>query len=285
MSGENLSLYFGLEVEATADLEIISAAAIAWVETLRALAQAVNPNSDIRVELVDVDQSSAIYNTLIAWFEREVEPQLARIEKGWKKAPRRSRTVLLSLAAFSVTTVAPTIMGMGEDFTDEDREMLQRIEEQTKSPAVETARQKFYRTIEREPAIKSVAIQESPHSSPIVIVFKDSFPEAGGLFAMEDDGLQERVTQTVIEAVLVKPALVHNPRAWTFKPDGLPEFDAVMKDAKVLQAIQDKGFPATMREGIRMTLRVQTKEVLVDGQWKLVRGGRSVLRVISPKLD
>ena len=117
------------------------------------------------------------------------------------------------------------------------------------------------------------------------MVSKESFPVEGGLFAMQEEGVQERITPAVVEVVLVKPALVHTPRTWTFKPDGLPEFDAVMRDALVLQAIEDKGFTATMREGIRMTLRLEVKEVLVDGQWKLVRGGRSVMRVISPKID
>jgi hypothetical protein len=107
---------------------------------------------------------------------------------------------------------------------------------------------------------------------------------AVGLFRIDTD-IPERITQTVLEVTLEKPALVHTARSWTFKPDGLPEFDAVMRDARVLNAIQTKGFPPQMREGIRMTIRIETHEVLVDGQWKLVRGGRSVMRVIDPKID
>ncbi|MEQ1538099.1 MAG: hypothetical protein ABL928_04160 [Sphingorhabdus sp.] len=283
MSRQSLSLYFGLKEGETADLEIISAAAIAWVETMRALAQSVDGGSDIKVDLVDVDQSSAIYNTVVEWFDRNVEPHLDRIAAGASKAAPRSRTLVLTLAAFTVTTVVPTVMGDG--FNEDDRERAKRIEQQTKSPAVETARQKFYRAIEREPAIESIQIRQEPQGEPIVIVSKESFPVEGGLFALEEEGVQERITPAVVEVVLVKPALVHTPRTWTFKPDGLPEFDAVMRDALVLQAIEDKGFPAIMREGIRMTLRLEVKEVLVDGQWKLVRGGRSVMRVISPKID
>ena len=102
---------------------------------------------------------------------------------------------------------------------------------------------------------------------------------------MSESEIQERIEPSFMEVTLVKPALVHTPRAWTFKPDGLPEFDAVMRDAKVLQLIENEGFPATMREGIRMTIRLQTREVFVDSKWRLVKGGRSVMRVISPKLD
>lgn len=287
MSAETLSLYFGVDDDAEVDLEIISAAAIAWVETLRALAQAVDPASDVRVGLVDVDQSSRIYNTTVEWFDRHIEPHLDRIAAGASKAAPRSRQLVLGLAAFTVTTAIPTIQAaIGDSFTEEDRARMIRIEEQTNSAAVETARRKFFRTVEREPAITTVAIQEAPRSTPIVVIQSDAFAQSAGLFSVQDSDIQERITQSVIEVVLVKPALVHTPRSWTFKPDGLPEFEAVMRDGVVLQSIQEKkGLPVSMKEGVRMTLRLEVKEVMVDGQWRLVRGGRSVMRVISPKLD
>lgn len=287
MSGEKISLYFGLKEGETADLEIISAAAIAWVEAMRALAQAVDPGSDVRVNLVDVDQSSAIFNTVVEWFDRNVEPHLDRIATGASLAPPRSRRLIMGLAVFTITTAYPTYDAyFGDDFSSEDRERMKRIEEQTKDhPAVETARRKFYRAIEREPSINRVGVQEGPESAPIVVVDSAEFPRGGGLFIVQDGDVPERVNQSVLEVVLVKPALVHTPRAWTFKPDGLPEFEAVMRDALVLQTIQDKGFPMSMKEGVRMTIRLEVREVLVNGRWTLVRGGRSVMRVISPRVD
>jgi hypothetical protein len=286
MSEQSLSLYFGLREGEDSDLEIISSAAIAWVETLRALAQAVEPHSDIRVRLVDVGKGSNVFNTIIDWFDRRVEPQLERITKGYEKAPPRSRKLVLGLAVFTVTTAIPTYDAyFGDGFDEADRETLRRIEAQTKTPAVETARQKFYRAIEREPSITSVAIKEDQKSAPIVIIQNDAFPVEAGLFSPQEADVQERITPATMEVVLVKPALVHTPRAWTFKPDGLPEFEAVMRDAKVLQIIREKGFPVEMREGVRMTIRIEVREVQVDGQWKLIRGGRSVMRVITPKLD
>lgn len=286
MADDTISLRFGLAEGRTADLEIISAAAIAWVETLRAAAQAVDPDSDVRVELVTVDHSSAIYNVVGDWFKRNIDPISDRLATGYERTPK-GRRLLLALAIFTITTAYPTYLAyFGDGFDDEDRALLKRIEEQTaKSAAVETAREKFYRTLERERAITSVDLREKPTSPPIVVVQSGEFPTEGGLFSVQDADAQERVTQAVLEVVLVKPALVHKPRAWTFKPDGLGEFDAVMKDAKVLQAIQDKGFPAEMKEGIRMTIRIEAREIMIDGQWKLKRGGRSVMRVITPKFD
>ena len=276
--GGAISLQFDLAEGKTADLEIISAAAIAWVETLRAAAQSVEPGTDVKVELIDVDQGSAIFNVLGRWFDRAAD--------AYDAAPRRQK-LIRALAIFTICTGVPTYQAyFGDSFDDEDRERMKRIETTVNaSEAVETARRKFYRTVEREPSITAITLKNSPDGPPIVTIANDEFPQASGLFAMESDEVPGRVTQTVLEVVLVKPALVHTPRAWTFKPDGLGEFDAVMRDARVLQAIQDRGFPSQMREGIRMTIRLEAREVMTEGQWKLVRGGRSVLRVISPKID
>lgn len=292
----DLSLYFKLEEGTVADLEILSASAIAWVETMRAAARVIDPNSDIRVNLVDVDQSSAIYNTIIEWFERHAEPGLARFEKGLGRAPK-SKKLLMAFAPFVIITGIPTYdFYFGEDgYFNRDESApdgIEDIEERDKllekirnDPAVETATRKFYRTIEREPKVKAVGLKERPDDEPIVLVPSERFAEAGGLWVLEDDSEQEQVTTNVLEVVLVKPALVHTPRAWTFKPDGLPEFDAIMRDPVVLSAMEAGGLPDRMREGIPMTIRIQTREVMRDGQWKLVRGGRSVIRVISPKID
>ena len=286
----DLSLYFQLEDDSVADLEILSAAAIAWVETMRAVARVIDPDSDIRVGLVDVDRSSAIYNTVVDWFERTVEPKLETMEKGWGRAPR-SKRMLLGVLPFLIVTGIPTynyyfgedgILRDDEDTAESPEEMVKRVKE---DPLVETASRKFFRTIEREPKITGVGVKDSPDGQPIILVPSDQFAEAGGLWVVEDDGEQVQVTTDVIDVVLVKPALVHTPRAWTFKPHGLPEFDAVMRDPLVLQAIESGEMPNWMREGVTLTVRFQTREVMRDGQWKLVRGGRSILRVISPKIE
>lgn len=257
------------------------------MESLRAVARAYDPNSDVKVEIVDADEASLSINTIIDWFERNIERRLDRIGRGGGRLPR-TRKLALALAIFLIVTGYPTFdfyFGEG-DFTEEDRTMLREVYEKAKADtAVETAKRKFFRTIEREPAIAAIGIREYPTSQPIALVPSDRFAEAGGLWAGEDSDVQEQITRPVLDVVLVKPALVHTPRAWTFKPEGLPEFEAVMRDPLVLKAIQEKGLPERMREGIPMTIRLEVREVFVDGQWKLVRGGRSVIRVISPKVD
>lgn len=287
MSNGNISLYFQLRDGEKADLEIVSAAAIAWVESLRAVARSYDPDSDVKVELVDADESSLIFNTIIDWFDRNVEARIERLDRGGGRLPR-TKKLALALALFLIVTGYPTYeFYFGEsDFTDEDRAMLTELLKRAKAdPAVETSKRKFFRTIEREPAITAVGIKENPDSAPLIVIPNDLFPEASGLWVAGESDVPEQVSRPVLDVVLVKPALVHTPRAWTFKPEGLPEFEAVMRDPLVLKAIQENGLPERLREGISMTIRLEVREVFVDGQWKLVRGGRSVIRVISPKLD
>lgn len=281
MESDELNLYFALAEGRKADLEIVSTAAIQWVETLRAIAQAISPDADVRVELLSADESSLNFRTVVEWFERNIEPILERLERGGAKLPRTKKLLLALIPFLFITAPSTWQTYFGDNFTEADRETLKRVEADL---AVKTAQKRLYRTVQRDPAIAAMGIKESKEAPPLILVPANRFAEADGLFSPDQD-VPEQITHPVLEVTLVKPALVHTPRAWTFKPDGLPEFDAVMRDARVLHAIQERGFPDRLREGIRMTVRLEVREAFVDGEWKLVRGGRSVTRVISPKVD
>lgn len=283
MSESDLSLYFQLRKGEKADLEVVAAAALAWVESLRAAAQAIDPDADLRVEIVDAEESSLSIRTLLKWFETHVEQRLERFERGGQKLPR-TKKLAVALGAFLIFTAPQTFdFYFGEDeFTKEDREKLDELVKIAKdNKDVQAARRRFYRAIEREPAITAVGIKETQEGPPVAMVPSNMFAEGGGLWDQEEESVRERITRPVVDVVLVKPALVHTPRAWTFKPDGLPEFEAVMRDPEILQSMQ-AGLPQNLREGIRLRVRLEVREVMVDGQWRLVRGGRSVTKVIGP---
>lgn len=286
MAEDTLSLYFGVRPGERADLEVVAAAAIAWSEGLRAAARAVDPDIELRVELVDADQGSHIVNTILTWVERHIEPHLERIERGAARAPR-TRKLLVALAAFAAFTAPSTYdLYFGDpDFTENDREMLRELSAKVANDAaVIEARKKMFRAAEREPKITGLGIKDTPDSEPIIVVPANQFAEGGGLWSDQERMIDSRTLNPVLDVVLVRPALVHTPRNWTFRIDGLPEFEATMKDRKVLDAMSS-GIPLRMREGIPMKIRMEVKEVMVDGEWRLVRGGRSVLEVLSPQFD
>jgi hypothetical protein len=282
MAEEPISLYFQLKPGEKADLEVVAAAAIAWVESLRAAAQAIDPDADIRVELVDAEEGSLNLNALLEWFEKHVERRLEGFARGGKRLPR-TRKLAISLASFVVVTAIPTYeVYFGDSFDAHDRkEIDELLAIARKDEAVRAAQRKFYRAVEREPAITGVGVKESPTAQPMAVVPSSQFAEGGGLWEPRDAEVDTRTTYNVVDVVLVRPTLTHTPRVWTFKVEGLPEFDAVMRDPQVLAAIGE-GHYIDMREGIPMTIRLQVREVLVDGQWRLERGGRSVVKVLSP---
>ncbi len=67
MGAEAISLYFRLKDGEKADLEVVAAAAIQWVETLRAAAAIIDPSARINVELLDATEGSLRLNTVLSW--------------------------------------------------------------------------------------------------------------------------------------------------------------------------------------------------------------------------
>lgn len=286
MAETELNLYFQLKPGEKADLEVVATAALAWVEGLRASARSIDPDAVVTVEIIDAEDGSLNLRTIMKWFEDNVEPKLERLARGAERLPR-TKTLAIALATFLVVTGPETYdFYFGKDkFTEEDREHLNELLAITRADhEVIAARRRFYKAVERDPTITAVGVKEKASEPPVAMVPNSLFAEGGGLWEPDaEDTVQERVTRTDMDVVLVKVALVHTPRAWTFKPEGLPEFEAVMRDPDVLAAMP-RGLPQGMREGITLKVRLEVKEVLVDGRWKLVRGGRSVAKVISPNL-
>lgn len=57
-TSSDLSLYFQLKKGEKADLEVVAAAALAWVDALRAAAIAIDPDAELKVEIVDAEDAS-----------------------------------------------------------------------------------------------------------------------------------------------------------------------------------------------------------------------------------
>lgn len=285
MSESSLSLYFKLSESEKADLEVVAAAALHWVGALKAAAEAIEPGAKIRVELVDAEEGSLRLNTVLQF----LEDHLARIQDGSGKYPRL-RALALALVVFAATTLAqkgldafsePPIASLSE----EDRNLLRELLERTiKSPGVGEESRKFFRTLERDRSITDVGVAEERTAPPVLTVPRNQFPERGGLWRPEEQ-VEERTQYPVLDVTLVSPVLVAAPRSWTFQPEGLPAFKAIMKDRSFLDALQEDHVRERLRVGIPMTIRLQVIEQKKDGAWVIKRKGRSVVEVISPRVD
>jgi hypothetical protein len=95
----------------------------------------------------------------------------------------------------------------------------------------------------------------------------------------------ERTIYPIVNVTLVSPTLSPKPRSWRFQPaDGLPEFNAKMRDARFLAALESDHVKERLRTGIRMTIRLEVKEARVGDVWLVKPRGRSVVEVIEPKV-
>lgn len=285
MSENSISLYFGLKDGERADLEVVAAAAIQWVEVLRAAASAIDPEAQIRVELIDASESSLRLNTIFEWMEE----QLAQIEEGAREFPRLKK-LAIALVVFVVLEAGPTYDFYFGDppklsLSEEDRRRLDDlIKRAQEAPDLEIPKRKFYKTLERDPSIVEIGMSEGRGDRLVITVPSTEFAERSGLWAIMEDE-QERTLHPVLDVTLIAPVLLSRPRSWSFQPEGLPEFNAVMRDKRFLKALEESHVRERLRTGIPMTIRLEVKEQKDGGDWVMKRGGRSVIEVISPKID
>jgi len=283
-----LSLYFDTAPGELADLEVAAAAAIQWAQGLKAAALAVDPTNEYRVSLVAAKPGSSNW---IAKIEQSKPNQVAKtVVRGWKKVPLIMR-IGIGLAVVIPTTAKPTLdYWLGKDgFSDTQKKELKDVyEKAAKDEAVKGHRQAIYKIAPRDRKITAIGtgVPQGENWKPEQTVPSSQFPEADGLFEPQQEAADERTIPQTLEVVLVTPRLENAPRAWTFRQEGLPgTFNAVMKDKKFLAALDRSGIRETLRANIQMKIRLQIKQTLVDGEWKVSRRGRSVVEVLSPVVE
>lgn len=257
-------------------------AAIDWVAALRAIAHEIDPEANIRVEIVDAVEGSLSLNTVFDF----LEGQLARLDDGagqhW-----RLRKLAIALAIFVVVSGVPTYdFYFGDDkaeLSDEDRQRIDELIQRAKDkPEVEEKKREFFKSLEKDPSIKGVGVTEKRGRIPAVIVPSSQFAERSGLWQIySEEEPQKRTSHQVVKVQLIAPALINKPRSWRFQAPGMPEFSAIMKDQSFLTALENDDLREHLRIGIPMTLRLQIDEKNEGGIWVPQR--RIVTEVISPK--
>ena len=278
--GRHLGLYFSLRDGEAADLEVVARASLAWIEALRAAVHAVDANEDFRVKILDADEGSLILNAVIAWIDQ-------RVEEGadWFDALPRSRRLMLVFAVFVIFTAGPAYDAYFGDDGATPEQVEAAVSKINADPEFRARRKRFYRELEQDPAITGVGVRADDHSPPMVYVESQHFAEAGGLWSDVQEDAQERTTSTIVDVVLVRPALIGEARSWEFEAPGIGRFHAIMRDAGVLRAMREAGLPERLREGIPMRVRLEVREVAIEGAWKIVPRGRAITHVITPHLD
>jgi len=285
MSGSPITLYFGLKKGENADLEVVAAAAIEWVAGMRAAAQEIDPSASISVGIVDAEEGSLKLHATLDWAEK----QASRIIRGESKYPTL-RSLLIAFAIFVPTTGIPTLdYYFGDDpvlrLEDEDRKLFENLlEKLQENEELGHHRRQFFKKLERDPSITEVGVAEGRDKPVRATVPANQFAERSGLWVLEEQE-DERTTRTEIDVTLIGPILVSSQRSWKFYADGFGEFSAIMTDQRFLNALEHDDIKEHLRTGIRMRVVVKLEEEKVAGAWKPKRRGRTVERVIEPRID
>jgi hypothetical protein len=284
MADTDLVLRFEIVPGRNPEADSIADAISAFVETLKAAADVVEPGSDLSVELVSVEPGSQRF--LLAL--RKGHDVLERIDKGGDKFPLYKKA-LISLGSLIGSTVV--IVGVTTALTPDPRipdDQMKTFEEMNRNMAesLELQRKaaKFWGITQDEPAIDGVEVLRDDRTQ-LFKVPRSEFADRSGMWSQDDDAAPTPTVEprtATWDVILVKPVLVPEKRRWTFARDGL-EFSALMTDKAVLQAIHDKTLPLQLAEGVSMKIEVQYRERFDGKVWLPVPGSHRVKRVISPR--
>lgn len=285
-----VGLYIALKPEELVDLEVAAAAAIAWCRTLKAASQTMDSGYEYRVQLVEARPGSSKW---LARIERSKINQVAEdMKTTWERLPAVIKIVAGLAVGLAVTGKPTWDYYLGDDgFTPKQLEQMQEMMTRTnQSPAVQAHRKEVFREVLRDPNItglgSGIVRDNEWRSTPLIPA--NQFAEAEGLFALHDpdDGPTKRTLYQTLDVILVTPRLENAELVWTFRQEGLPgKFSALMKDTKFLAALESNKIEERLRLNIPMRIRLEIKETLINGQWRVQRKGRSILEVLSPAPD
>lgn len=286
---DTISLYLDLKPNQIVDLEVAAKAAIEWARAVKAAAKAADPTNDYRVSLVAAEPGSSRW---LARVEKSKVNQIAKdVKSGWEQLPVIMR-MAVALMVVIPTTAKPTYdFYFGSDGFNETqlRQLEEIVEKIAADPTVRSHQQQMYREVQRDPNITALGggVPDKPDWKPLAMIPANQFAEAEGLFE-QNGGKQggERTLSKTLDVILVTPRLENAQRAWSFRQEGIPgTFNAEMKDAKFLAALEQSGIQERLRANIPMRIRLEIKEQQVNGEWRVKRRGRSVVEVLSPAPD
>lgn len=284
-----IGLYFDLKPLEVVDLEVAAKAAIEWARAVKAASTAVDPSFEYRVGLIAAEPGSSRW---LARIERSPINQIAKdFVSGWQALPVVMR-VAIGLAVVIPTTAVPTAKyWLGDDgFSDTQKaELREMLAEARADPEVIVHRKAMYSEAQKDPKIIAIGggAADEVDWKPEFMLPSSQFPEVAGLFDLDtQETVEERTIRKTMDVVLVTPRLENAKRAWVFRQEGLPgSFSAVMADPEFLAALDSSAIQERLRLNIPMRIVLEVIESKEDGEWKVKRRGRSVVKVLSPTPD
>lgn len=288
MNEQPISLYLDLEDDASADLEIVSRAALSFAKALREIAQYVDPATTVRIELESGTRGSFSLNSV-------VRP----IKSAVKNPKYRNAVVLAALFWFSnkaldwtagkaLDELWESLVGsqdgveVTQSLSEDDLAEIRAIFEDIVNTRVgQTEASNVFRELGEDDAVRGAGVTPRSGARPEDVVSRAHFRTLSDETS-EDTAPTERTDTERLTVVLVRPVLkLDSKRMWRFNSH-LGEFSARVTDLERLDRILSGRDRVPMTEGLWMEIELET-EMKFDGRiWVPVERRVSKIYSVHP---
>jgi hypothetical protein len=277
MAEAPLSLYFDLEPGQTADIEVVSRAAIAWSATIKEIAYILDPTVEVRVEIASGTASSLNLHSFLRFVGKHV--------KEAQDDPVTMKAIVIALAIHFGWEALDK--GFDKLFPDDEIVTLSPVQMDQLAEKIERARgaavarshaAQVFREAQRDPAIKGVGIGVGREGRPAVIVPRAEFQGRSGQAQIKELSIQRRIVHNMQIVTLIKPVLVPGDRRWSLRT-AQGEFGFRIGDTSFVERVLSGTTEIPMVAGIEMNVETETTEEFRDGVW--VPTERKVVRVLG----
>jgi len=145
------------------DTAVAAQALLDWVALVQATISAIAPEDRVAIEIVGVTEGSTRFAQVLRW----LDDQAGNVRDAWTEYPHLKAIVAGSAHTFYTSVVAAGVtLALQPNqqivrLSDQDRNILEHhTDTAAKSGAVQEASKRFYRTLERDPDITGVAVDD-----------------------------------------------------------------------------------------------------------------------------
>lgn len=282
---EPLVLKFDLKPGERADAAATAEAIIAWVAAVRAANAALDPGSEVVVELVGTEEGSLKLHAILRFIEKVVLGGPADALDPYPKIKKIVVATVLAVptglaAGLATWAVLPDATVHLSAADTQAVKYAQKVVQDV--PEVQRNVSKFYGAVARNRSVISITISHENTGLPLVTIPMAEFAERSGVWQRQEQADHERDRREVWSVVVTRAAMKAVPLSWRFERDGLP-FSAKIVDAEFLRAISAGTLPITVQEGVRMEVVVEWSERLVGQRWEAIDRTRRITNVLSPR--
>jgi hypothetical protein len=259
---------------------VVARAALAITAAIQDLAYVIDPSLDIRIELASGTEGSLSLNAIL---------RNLKDHKGQSLTLGAVAIVIMSWLGthaldYGFEKAADLITDADhEAFTPaQHKELTDIVTKAVEGQVAHQHVQRFYREIERDPAIKGVGGSTVPGQRPAVIVHRAEFPERAGRMAPVEQTIHRRSSVERVRVLLISPVLLPGNRRWKLR-SAQGEFGAAIKDTEFINRVLTGTTSIRMKAGIEMDVELETAEEFRHGVWEVTeRNVTHVDNLIEP---